>query len=124
MTPTQWPNPSWGQSSFADSEKRLAGIPWRSALSLLAGHRYPLNTRLVVAHFVSDRRLRRDETWPSGIRFVPGVFIRFHGGFYSSKVMAKLQNSLVLSYSYTCYENPESSCRLHSPTVDTPESAA
>jgi hypothetical protein len=65
-----------------------------------------LNTSLVVAHFGSDRRLRQDESYSSGIRFVPGGLIRFHGGCYSSKVVAKLQNSLVLSCGYRCYENP------------------
>jgi hypothetical protein len=76
---------------------KCIGIAWRSALSLLAGHGIALNIRLVVVHFVSDRRLRRDESHPSGIRFVPGNFIRFHAGIHSGKVMAKLQNSLVLS---------------------------
>ena len=87
-------------------------IAWGSALSLLAGHDIALNTRLVVAHFGSDRRLRRDESYPSRIRFVPGILIRFHGAIYSSKVMAKLQNCLVLSCGYTCYENLKFSCRF------------
>jgi hypothetical protein len=63
-----------------------------------------------MVHFVSDRRLRWDENRLGGIRFVPGILIRFHGGFYSSKVIAKLQNSLVLSGGYRCYENHKSSC--------------
>jgi hypothetical protein len=87
------------------------GIARWSALSLLASHDIALNRPQVVAHFVSDRRLRRDESHPSGIRFVPGNLIRFHSRFYSSKVMAKWQNSRVLSCGYTCYENGESSCR-------------
>jgi hypothetical protein len=75
------------------------GVAWRSTLSLFAGHRYPLYTSLVVVHFVSDRRLRWGESQLSGhsIRFVPGTLIRFHGVIHSSKVMAKLQNSLVVS---------------------------
>jgi hypothetical protein len=94
------------------------GIAWRPALSLLASHDSALNTRLIVAHFGSDRRFSRGESWPSGIRFVPGDSIRFHGGFHSSKVVAKLQKSLVLSSGYTCYENQESSCRLGSISAD------
>ena len=86
-------------------------IAWESALSLLAGHDIALNTRLVVAHFGSDRRFSRGERWPSGIRFVPGILIRFHARFQSSKVMAKLQKSLLLSSGYRCYENVISSCR-------------
>ena len=79
--------------------------PWLS-------FKYPLNTRLFVVHFVSDRRLPLAESHSSGIRFVPGNLIRFHGGFHSSKVVAKLQNSRVFSSGYRCYENVESS--LHS----------
>jgi hypothetical protein len=85
---------------------KCVGIAWRSALSLLAGHDIALNRPLVVVHFVSDRHLRRVERQYSGIRFIPGDLIRFHGGFQSSKVMAKLQNSRVLSHGYRCYENP------------------
>jgi hypothetical protein len=65
------------------------GIAWWSALSLLAGHGSALNTLLVVAHFGSDRRLRRNERHPSGIRFITGNLIRFQSSFDSSKVMAK-----------------------------------
>jgi hypothetical protein len=55
-----------------------------------------------VVHFVSDSGLRRDGSHSSGIRFVAGNLIRFHGGFYSSKVMAKLQNYPVFSCGYGC----------------------
>jgi hypothetical protein len=47
------------------------------ALSLLADHDIALNRRLVVVHFVSDRRLHRDKSHSSGIRFVPVNLIRF-----------------------------------------------
>jgi hypothetical protein len=50
-----------------------------------------------VVQFGSDRRLTLPESHFKRIRFDPGKFIRFSSGFYSSKVMAKLQNSLVLS---------------------------
>jgi hypothetical protein len=82
------------------------GIAWGAALSFLAGHDIALNRRLILVHFVSDIGLTWDESHSSGIRFVPGNLIRFHGRFYSSKVMAKLQKSLVLSGGYMCYENP------------------
>jgi hypothetical protein len=64
---------------------RLLAVAWRSALSLLADHDIALNTRLVVVHFGSDRHLRRDESYPSGIRFVPGDSIRFHVAFILAK---------------------------------------
>jgi hypothetical protein len=85
------------QRFFSCQSPERIGIAWRTALSLLASHNIALNTRLVVVHFVSDRRLRRDESYPRGIRFVPSNLIRFHGRFYSSKVMAKLKNSGLLS---------------------------
>jgi hypothetical protein len=47
--------------------------------------------------FGSDSALGGAESHSSGIRFVPGDFIRFHSGFHSSKVMAKLQNSRLFS---------------------------
>jgi hypothetical protein len=77
------------------SEPKCIGIARRPALSLLTGHDIALNRPLVVVHFVSDRRLRRDESHSSGIRFVPGNLIRFHSEIHSSKVMAKLKDSCV-----------------------------
>ena len=56
-------------------------ITRRSALSLLAGHDIGLNRPLVVAHFGSNSGLAADQGRPSGIRFVPGNLIRFHGRF-------------------------------------------
>ncbi len=47
--------------------------------------------------FGSNRRLRRNDSHSSGIRFVPGNLIRFHAGIHSSKVMAKLKDSYVFS---------------------------
>jgi hypothetical protein len=74
-------------------------IAWGSTLSLLTGHKIPVYlSPILVLTGVSSLR----ESHSSGIRFVPGIFIRFHGSFYSSKVMAKLQNSLLLSSGYTC----------------------
>jgi hypothetical protein len=81
------------------------------ALFLLASHNTALNTGLVLFHFGSDRRLRRAESYSSGICFITGNLIRFQSSFDSSKVMAKLQNFRVFSYGYKCYENHQSSCR-------------
>jgi hypothetical protein len=69
----------------------VIGIARRPALSLLASHDIALNRPVVVVHFGSDKRLRQDESHSSGIRFAPGNLIRFHSGFDSSKVTAKLK---------------------------------
>jgi hypothetical protein len=88
-------------------DAELVASPCRNALALPGAPLCPflpaiailVYTSLVVVHFVSDRRLRWGESQLSGhsIRFVPGTLIRFHGVIHSSKVMAKLQNSLVVS---------------------------
>ena len=43
-----------------------------------------------------------------------GDWIRIDHGFFSNKVMAREENSIVISVGYTCYENQQSSCRLES----------
>jgi hypothetical protein len=48
------------------------------------------------------------------IRSVSGARIRIDRGFLSGKIMAKQENSIVISVDYTCYENRQSSCRLES----------
>jgi len=58
-----------------------------------------------------------DRRGTSGIRFIPGELIRFHAGFDSSKVMAKLEKNCVFSGVYRCYEVPRSSCRLGSSSL-------
>jgi hypothetical protein len=101
-----------------DSPTLHCGQPVSKCIGIAGGPLCPflpaIRTRLFVTHFGSDRRFHRAKSHSSGIRSVPGILIRFHSGFHSSKVMAKLQNSLVLSCGYTCYENFKSSCRFDS----------
>jgi hypothetical protein len=48
----------------------------------------------------------------SWIRSVGREWIRIMRGVSSGKVVAKQENSVVISCGYTCNENPQSSCRL------------